>query len=683
MLTKEGNYTSAEAFAERALSIAPIGTTQFALAQIQHASTLIHQDRVVENKIEIFHNIGHIISKLDYNTPMSGEAFHNDDIVDFVGVGLDLMYEFSTHPLSDEKLSFLKDILVMTEFQELSTHSRFTQARLRDIQSIQYDTNVALSIRNELDSLEVYLRNYFNTSKKNDQISKPTLYNIISKIAKFETNLADTKPLVKKDFYLLSDNLTAAFSWMEAGEALVRYAYSGTSLHIFIVSSHGQSVYWTKTNVSEVLIAELIYRVRCGLDRSMWNKSAPQADQTLETLSCSDFYNREVHESAPLPIDLKAHIDLYSLLISPIEDRLEQYQIGKVNFVLPAMLEPLPLEVLIQQSDYSAFVAEPNANFLSNALWLGSKIEMMYFSDIAGFILSKKHTADYYLENLAPEYDLLRKTEPLTYFGIGAPDLVGNANCPRYNASPNQCPVGRLDDVDELVPAAPSSVVSRNTDWLVSTAVAEGGGVRSLCPLPGAKAELLCAEQMVRFHGGQVVSKIGKNANEGEYGSAHMHFNQRELDVLHVATHALTWNETDLFGLGTLEAAFVLTPTGNGLMSDADGLLSIREIIESTVSARTVILSGCQTGDRDRNSRGVRTSLPEAFFSKGARFVVASMWDVHDTAASILIGGMLAGMMEDRGNASESLWVQKRKMIRSRSWISHPEFWASYVVLRQ
>jgi CHAT domain-containing protein/uncharacterized protein YqfB (UPF0267 family) len=95
--------------------------------------------------------------------------------------------------------------------------------------------------------------------------------------------------------------------------------------------------------------------------------------------------------------------------------------------------------------------------------------------------------------------------------------------------------------------------------------------------------------------------------------------------ILHIATHG------EFVG-GTQEQSYILLGNGNKLkiseMLDLYGLPGVN----------LVVLSACQTALASQTADGVEiSSVGNAFFEKGVKSVVASLWNVSDTSTSLLM----------------------------------------------
>jgi tetratricopeptide (TPR) repeat protein len=193
-------------------------------------------------------------------------------------------------------------------------------------------------------------------------------------------------------------------------------------------------------------------------------------------------------------------------------------------------------------------------------------------------------------------------------------------------------------------------------------ASSSGATTGTLPPLPGAEAEARWLAGRVRATPLLAASATWRAVRERMATST----------LLHFATHGYAYSARD-----RVRASFVaLAPSG-----DHSGLLTVGELLDSDVmtNAALVVLSACQTGLGDiRQSEGV-VGLQRAFLAKGARGVLASLWNVSDDATRLLMERFYAHWLDDpdRPNAAVALH-RATADVRRTPGMEHPRFWASF-----
>ena len=112
-----------------------------------------------------------------------------------------------------------------------------------------------------------------------------------------------------------------------------------------------------------------------------------------------------------------------------------------------------------------------------------------------------------------------------------------------------------------------------------------------------------------------------------------------------------------------------------------DGILQMTEIMRLKLNADLVTLSACRTGlGKVVNGEGV-LGLTRAFLYAGTRSVLASLWNVNDTATAQLMTAFYRNLK--RGlSKDEALRQAKLELLHGKqpSW-RHPYFWASFVLI--
>ena len=108
---------------------------------------------------------------------------------------------------------------------------------------------------------------------------------------------------------------------------------------------------------------------------------------------------------------------------------------------------------------------------------------------------------------------------------------------------------------------------------------------------------------------------------------------------------------------------------------------SLQIILRLKLNADLVTLSACRTGlGKLVNGEGV-LGLTRAFLYAGTRSVLASLWNVNDTATAQLMTAFYRNLK--RGlSKDEALRQAKLELLHGKqpSW-RHPYFWASFVLI--
>ncbi|MFL6209988.1 MAG: CHAT domain-containing protein [Pyrinomonadaceae bacterium] len=161
---------------------------------------------------------------------------------------------------------------------------------------------------------------------------------------------------------------------------------------------------------------------------------------------------------------------------------------------------------------------------------------------------------------------------------------------------------------------------------------------------------------------------LGPDANELNVKNAPL-ANYR---YIHFAAHSFVDEDVPA------RSGVFLSTVGN---DNEDGILQVTEIMRLKLNAELVTLSACRTGlGKVVGGEGV-LGLTRAFLYAGARSVVASLWNVNDTATAELMKSFYANLKRGQPK-DEALRQAKLSLLRGRQtpW-RHPYYWAPFVLL--
>lgn len=195
--------------------------------------------------------------------------------------------------------------------------------------------------------------------------------------------------------------------------------------------------------------------------------------------------------------------------------------------------------------------------------------------------------------------------------------------------------------------------------------------LRRLPALPGTATELAGIEAAF---GGTAQTFAGEAFTEETVKRMSAERALRDFRVVHLATHGLLWSTVDCF-----DPALTATIQPGG---SEDGLIESSEIRALDLDAQLVVLSACQSTDPLVADAGENLSgLARAFFTSGARSVMASHWVVDDVRTAALMAAFYRRLAADPTLAFASALAQAQTELRADPATSHPVFWAPFVVL--
>jgi CHAT domain-containing protein/tetratricopeptide (TPR) repeat protein len=145
--------------------------------------------------------------------------------------------------------------------------------------------------------------------------------------------------------------------------------------------------------------------------------------------------------------------------------------------------------------------------------------------------------------------------------------------------------------------------------------------------------------------------------------------------IVHIATHALLNSGNPLFSRIELAG----DPAGP---SADNGRLEMHELLRLTASSPLVFLSGCETALGSAWSTAFETgedytTVAQAFLLAGAANVVATLWRIDDTGASVFASRFYEAAL--RVPPPEALAEAQRAMIADERY-ANPYYWAAYDV---
>jgi CHAT domain-containing protein len=184
-----------------------------------------------------------------------------------------------------------------------------------------------------------------------------------------------------------------------------------------------------------------------------------------------------------------------------------------------------------------------------------------------------------------------------------------------------------------------------------------------LSPLPFAREEIVTAADTLGI--GAVVLN-GDDASESKLKALPL----QDFKVIHLAAHAVG-NEVEPDRAGLVLAA------GNGT---EDGLWQAREIRRTRLNADVIVLSACETGVGHLQGEEGVMNLARAFFTAGAKSVVASLWSVEDRSTATLMDSFYQHLASG-ATVSDALRQAQLDFIRDFGEKAQLYLWAGFQVI--
>jgi CHAT domain-containing protein len=215
-----------------------------------------------------------------------------------------------------------------------------------------------------------------------------------------------------------------------------------------------------------------------------------------------------------------------------------------------------------------------------------------------------------------------------------------------------------------------------------STRAVDSADLAMLPRLPDTRNEILAVGSSLGADPAQDIY-LGKRASETVVRSADL----SRYKVLSFATHGLVPGDLD----GLRQPALALSSPAVTGEADADGLLTMSEILGLELNADVAILSACNTASADGQGAEAVSGLGRAFFYAGSRALLVSNWSVHSGATTELMSEMFDALSAERTlTRTEALRRTQLGQIESGSFeadgkvafsYAHPIFWAAFTVV--
>ena len=229
------------------------------------------------------------------------------------------------------------------------------------------------------------------------------------------------------------------------------------------------------------------------------------------------------------------------------------------------------------------------------------------------------------------------------------------------------------------------SVLLRNLKVASSGDQAKPGSAadfRRLPPLPDTAQEIEDIAAILKAGGANVL--LGAHATE-------TNVKNRRLDehrVVMFATHGLVPGDLD----GLTQPALALSNPAITGEKDADGLLTMEEVLGLRLNADWVVLSACNTAAGDGAGSEAISGLGRAFFYAGARSLLVSNWPVETVSARLLTTDLFQRQAKDPTLSRAEVLrqamlnlmeagVAKDASGRIEHTYAHPMFWAPFTLV--
>jgi CHAT domain-containing protein/tetratricopeptide (TPR) repeat protein len=208
---------------------------------------------------------------------------------------------------------------------------------------------------------------------------------------------------------------------------------------------------------------------------------------------------------------------------------------------------------------------------------------------------------------------------------------------------------------------------------VAGTPAASGVGAPAKGPmlnrLPGTRVEATQIAQVTKQSGGMADVWLDLEANEANVQTKDL----KNYRILHLATHGLLNPKRPQF------TGVVLSLINN---RSSDGFLATNEVFNLKLGAPLVMLSACETGLGQTETRGEGViGLTRAFIYAGAPTVGVSLWSVADSSTPQLMTDFYKNLLAGQGmSPSAAMRAAQQNMIAGKKY-SAPFYWAPFVLI--
>lgn len=203
-------------------------------------------------------------------------------------------------------------------------------------------------------------------------------------------------------------------------------------------------------------------------------------------------------------------------------------------------------------------------------------------------------------------------------------------------------------------------------------------------PLKSSYFEAIYVDSVMRKNGMEVALLTGENGSE----SAFYHIPGKNIDILHIASHAYYAPEIDNRASRSLpewmlsHTGLVLSGANNGCnFTKEDGHLTAYEISQTDLSSvKLAVLYGCETGQGDIHENDVY-GLLKGMKLAGAGTVMVSLSKVYDSATSILMNRFYDNIF--RGDNPRRALENSQRFLRlyDKGQYNAPKYWARFILV--
>lgn len=283
---------------------------------------------------------------------------------------------------------------------------------------------------------------------------------------------------------------------------------------------------------------------------------------------------------------------------------------------------------------------------------------------------------DYRRESLA-RFDGITSPRGTALFETLVRPALAHARGERFIVIPD----GRLNDIN-LEAAVVSS--PRPHYWIEDATISYAPSLQFLASTAAPRtlrgAHLLVVGNVPAHEGFPLLARA-----ETEMKSVARHFDPRQrmlldgADATRAAYLRADLRNTSFIHFATHSTASVASPLESSVILAGDRMLTGHDIAGTKLNAELVTVSSCSSAGRRSYAGEGLVGLAWAFLRAGAKRVVASQWDVSDSATSMLMDTMY-GELASGHDPAVALRTAKLELLHSKNAYERPFYWAPFIL---
>lgn len=328
---------------------------------------------------------------------------------------------------------------------------------------------------------------------------------------------------------------------------------------------------------------------------------------------------------------------LYEKLFKPLEKYLEKNR--DIIIVPTGQLETIPFESLV-------IAKNPGP-----PIYLLEKYRVKYVQNATLLSILRKQYWHYTLNNTARGFvgfgDPVYNYEDFAKSNSQQNDMVSRGETPR--------------DPKENHPV--SSFPSAEIKEIHQERYARSGGIMDRIPQSGTEIQAIA--QLFEKDSLPGIVYLREQASE-EHAKLE---NMKDFAYIHFSCHGILNDDFQCLVLSQLP----------GDKTKEDGYFTLNEIMNCDYNARLVVLSACDTGSGKMIKGEGVTGLTRAVMYAGTPAVVASLWNIDDNAAKILMIAFYRNIIEKNMDKTEALRQAKLELLNNNQYAS-PLYWSSFIM---